>query len=54
MDEVLREISQELKAVDGVNLEWINDFVNVTNRNSQPDLFNAKVENIVCTTLQTL
>lgn len=44
----LLEIPEKLKAIEGVNLQWIKEFINATRSYFETHhLFNASVENTV-------
>lgn len=44
----LGEISEKVKKIHGVNLQWIDEFINVSKKNNYDDLLHVKIENDVC------
>lgn len=43
------EISEKIIALNGANLQWIDEFVNISQIINREDNFHVQIEKIVCT-----
>ena len=48
----LGEVSEKVKAIQGVNLKWVDEFTEVSNTFDKDDLFRVYMEKIVCTKIE--
>ena len=48
----LGEISEKVKAIQGVNSKWMDEFIEVINTYDTDNLFRVHIENEVCTKIE--
>ena len=48
----LGEVSEKVKAIQGVNLKWVDEFIEVINTYDTDNLFRVHIENEVCTKIE--